>query len=85
MTDTLERILQGIHIAIMADVGMTLTNAQAKELLGEITELAASSVRLRREVERLEKQFETAKAWIPQWVFEDEDFDWGFDDKEQSE
>lgn len=40
---------------------------------------------LRAENARLQKQFETAKAWIPQWVFEDEDFDWGFDDREQSE
>jgi hypothetical protein len=29
------------------------------------------------EITRLRKQFEVAKAWIPSWVFEDEETDWG--------
>jgi len=65
MSDILERIMQGLHIAIIGDVGMTLTNAEAKQLLDELTALASDNVKLRRQVE-------SAKAWIPQWAQEDD-------------
>ena len=67
MSDLLERIMQGLHIAIMADVGMTLTNADAKVLLDELTALAASNTRLRRVLDN--KNFEI--AMLKKWADED--------------
>lgn len=79
-SNLLERIMQGLHIAIMADVGIMLTNADAKGLLDELTVLVASNVRLHRENEALEKYLQDAHAFLKPlmdgWEGEAEDEAW---------
>jgi hypothetical protein len=67
MSDILERVMQGIAVSIMADVGMTLTSAEANELADEIAAMRSQLAAAQAEVNRLRAVVEKMVAFSEIW------------------